>query len=104
VEDIKKWGVWLRAEDPRRRWNGRSNAPISGIEVTGDGRQDRATEGGGLPGAHNANHGTDHSGMQLPRAVGIEAVTYNTGSVTKAKYGEIFSPTDVLESGGNNHV
>jgi hypothetical protein len=104
MEDIKKWGVWPRAEDPRRRWNGGSNAPISGIEVTEDGRQDRATEGGGLPGAHSANHGTNHSGMQLPRAVGIEAVTYNTGSVTKAKYGEIFSPTGVLESGGNNHM
>jgi hypothetical protein len=85
VEDTKNWGVWLRAEDPRNRWNSGSKESPPAAGSTGEGRQDRSYEGDGTTGTSSGYQGAAHRGLQLPSAVGAEDEGYNIGRALQLK-------------------
>ncbi|XP_059446486.1 uncharacterized protein LOC132178037 [Corylus avellana] len=100
VEETKKWGVCLRADDPRRRWNGGSKDYYSATDHSGEGMRDRAAASGGPVGNEydresSESPGISHRGMQLQRAVGDDYGSNVIGSADTAKGGEQVSPTFV---------
>ena len=46
VDETKDWGVWLRAEDPRKRWTEGNNGPPLTLNQFGYGSKGRATDDG----------------------------------------------------------
>jgi hypothetical protein len=85
VEETKKWGVWLRTEDPRNRWNSGSKESPQAAGSTGEGRQDRSYGGDGATGTSSSYQRASHHGLQLPSAVGAEYRGFKIGSAVQLK-------------------